>query len=104
MTVRITYDHLSVEHDLDDPDRWRVVAWAADGVPCTVDTGLTIDEAHGLRTALKATIESWAALAPRPATALERVAPAYEARPCSFCGRLLPACDDPNPTHLCVPG
>jgi hypothetical protein len=61
--MHVTHDHLSVEPDTDTADtirpRYRVVAWAADGVPCTVDSDLDYDEATGLRTALKAAIESW---------------------------------------------
>lgn len=27
----------------------------------------------------------------------------YAPRACTTCGNMLPACDDPTPTHLCVP-
>jgi len=58
--MRVTRDMLDVEPDLTTSDkRYKVVAWSIDGVRCTVDSGLTADEAEGLRNALAITIETW---------------------------------------------
>lgn len=60
MPTHITHDMLSVEEgSADSFDSYKVVAWSIDGVPCTVDTFRTYEEAMGFREALKVTLETW---------------------------------------------
>lgn len=59
MALNITHDHLSIETDPEDTACYRVVAWSMDGFPCTIDSGLSYDEANGLRNTLKTVIETW---------------------------------------------
>jgi hypothetical protein len=55
--MQVTRDMLSTEES--DEGKYKVVLWSSDGVPCTLDDGLTIDEAEGLRVAAKAALETW---------------------------------------------